>query len=400
MGLFRYRYQGVLLGTCLFSGALIAACGSGYQRNGGDDQDDDGGSGGDGGEGQGGAGQGSGGEAQGSGGVGPGTGGEAQGSGGFGQGGNGQGGSVMTDCEPASVQPCYTGPPGTEDVGICQGGSQVCNDEGTGYGQCIAQVLPSVENCATEADDDCDGTVNEAAECTCVPNTTMACYTGPAGTQNVGICKPGTKTCNATGTGFGNCIGQVLPGNENCNTATDDDCDGVPNDGCGGMCMPVANVIMDGGFELGPGGGEWTEASTNFGTPLCDAGCQPGAGGPQTGTYWAWFGGFTGGTEEGTLTQTVTIPQGTATLTFGLAIPACDTAQDYLEVTVDGNQVFIATGADAGCDSTTYVTKTVNVSGYANGQAHTISLHSETFAVGAASTSFFVDNVVLKITCP
>jgi hypothetical protein len=389
MGLF--RYQGVLLVTALVSGALIAACGSGYQRNGGDDQDDDGG-GGDGGEGQGGAGQG--GAGQGGFGVG------GAGQGGFGVGGAGQGGGVITDCEPGTAQSCYSGPPGTEDVGICTGGTQICNEEGTGFGECFGEVLPSVENCSTGLDDDCDGAVNEAADCTCTPNTTVACYTGPMGTQNVGICKPGTKTCNAQGTGYGNCNGQVLPVNENCNTATDDDCDGVPNDGCGGGCMPVANVLMDGGFELGPGGGKWTEASTNFGTPLCDAGCQPSSGGAQAGTYWAWFGGYAAGLEQGSLTQTVTIPQGTATLTFSLAIPACGTATDYLRVTVDGAQVFQVTGADASCNSSTYVTKTVNLSAYANGQSHTVSFVSQTTGNGTGSASFFVDTVVLKITCP
>ncbi|MCB0785431.1 MAG: hypothetical protein KDB87_08920, partial [Flavobacteriales bacterium] len=54
--------------------------------------------------------------------------------------------------------------------------------------------------------------------------------------------------------------------------------------------------INDGGFEGGAGGGAWTEASTNFGTPLCDAGCGT-CGGPcvsRTGTWYVWFGGAGG----------------------------------------------------------------------------------------------------------
>lgn len=47
------------------------------------------------------------------------------------------------------------------------------------------------------------------------------------GTQNVGICKGGTKTCLSTGTGYGTCEGQVLPSTESCLTPEDDDCSGA-----------------------------------------------------------------------------------------------------------------------------------------------------------------------------
>src|SRR6185312_1249362 len=60
-------------------------------------------------------------------------------------------------CTPGSAQPCYTGPGGTQGVGVCKAGTQVCNPQGTGYGACAGQVLPSPENCATAADEDCDG---------------------------------------------------------------------------------------------------------------------------------------------------------------------------------------------------------------------------------------------------
>ena len=54
----------------------------------------------------------------------------------------------------------------------------------------------------------------------------------------------------------------------------------------------MANVVQDGGFEAGTPNPFWTEASTNFGTPLCDeAGCGNGGGTsfPLTGSWWAWF---------------------------------------------------------------------------------------------------------------
>ncbi|EYF01849.1 RCC1 domain-containing protein [Chondromyces apiculatus] len=42
------------------------------------------------------------------------------------------------------------------------------------------------------------------------------CYTGPAGTEDVGICRSGQQTCNADGSGYGPCLGEVLPGSETC----------------------------------------------------------------------------------------------------------------------------------------------------------------------------------------
>ncbi len=98
-----------------------------------------------------------------------------------------------------------------------------------------------------------------------------------------------------------------------------------PSGGTGGG-TPCSNAVTDGSFEGGAGGGSWTEASTNFGTPLCDiSSCGDGGGsvGPQDGSWWAWFGGI-GAYEEGSVTQSVTIPSGANSLYFYLAVPACD----------------------------------------------------------------------------
>ena len=62
-----------------------------------------------------------------------------------------------TSCEPGVEVPCYEGPEGTEDVGLCQGGTTRCNEAGDGYGACEGQVLPQAEACATADDEDCDG---------------------------------------------------------------------------------------------------------------------------------------------------------------------------------------------------------------------------------------------------
>src|SRR5688572_13048440 len=60
-------------------------------------------------------------------------------------------------CRPGSTQPCYGGPDGTQNVGICVAGTQECNSDGNGFGRCTGQVTPGVEDCNAPADEDCDG---------------------------------------------------------------------------------------------------------------------------------------------------------------------------------------------------------------------------------------------------
>jgi hypothetical protein len=61
-------------------------------------------------------------------------------------------------CVPGETQPCYSGPPDTQDVGVCVGGTAVCNELGTGFGPCEGEVVPSPEDCSNMLDDDCDTT--------------------------------------------------------------------------------------------------------------------------------------------------------------------------------------------------------------------------------------------------
>lgn len=60
-------------------------------------------------------------------------------------------------CLPGTVMACYDGPLGTQDVGVCKGGTQVCLPDGNSFGPCMGQILPSPEDCATPQDEDCDG---------------------------------------------------------------------------------------------------------------------------------------------------------------------------------------------------------------------------------------------------
>ena len=68
-------------------------------------------------------------------------------------------------------------------------------------------------------------------------------------------------------------------------------------------CSVVAPGVVDGTFEAGTPWPAWTtQASTNFGSPLCDTLCGDGAGTapPYAGSNWAWFGGVAAA-ETGTL---------------------------------------------------------------------------------------------------
>ncbi|MCK6590533.1 MAG: SBBP repeat-containing protein, partial [Polyangiaceae bacterium] len=143
-------------------------------------------------------------------------------------------------CIPGEAVDCYSGSMSTNNVGICHSGTHICNADGLGYGPCTGEVTPAVETCATPEDDDCDGQINEeGAACVCVPNSMATCYSGPAGSENVGACKGGMKSCNALGTGYGPCFGEIVPVAETCLTPEDDDCDNEVNEGGAGcVCQP------------------------------------------------------------------------------------------------------------------------------------------------------------------
>ncbi|MBK6429471.1 hypothetical protein [Candidatus Amarolinea dominans] len=155
---------------------------------------------------------------------------------------------------------------------------------------------------------------------------------------------------------------------------------------------PSADVVRDGSFELGTPNPFWSEASTNFGTPLCGPGCSSAS---HTGLWFAWFGGISV-YEAGSVSQSVTIPSGgPATLSFWVKNSSCSgSAADYLEVKVDGAQRWVTTAADPACTTPGYRQVTVDVSAYADDAAHVLQFHSEVF--GPAITNFFLDDVALN----
>ena len=126
----------------------------------------------------------------------------------------------------------------------------------------LAMCSPGFADCNHDPADGCEQT----GGCACTPGDTMACYSGPNGTQGVGTCIAGVATCDANGAAWGPCLGEKTPGFEICADGLDNDCDGAVDntpdqdgDGwtsCQGDCCdsPAAcgspNLVNPGAFEV------------------------------------------------------------------------------------------------------------------------------------------------------
>lgn len=87
------------------------------------------------------------------------------------------------DCTDGEMRECYGGPPGSENVGPCKTGLEICSG-GRWPGICIGDVVPRVELC-NEFDDNCNGIVDDVA-------TTGDPCTGTNGCE-------GTRMCDDSG---------------------------------------------------------------------------------------------------------------------------------------------------------------------------------------------------------
>ncbi|HET8945698.1 MAG TPA: putative metal-binding motif-containing protein, partial [Candidatus Polarisedimenticolia bacterium] len=125
-----------------------------------------------------------------------------------------QGGAI---CEPGSFVNCYTGAPGTLNVGRCRAGVSACNSAGTAFQGCSGQTLPSAETC-DGADNDCDGSVDEENICPPCPDADHDGY--PAAS-----CIGGTD-CNDQ-------VATINPGRPELCNGFDDDCNPQTADGSG-----------------------------------------------------------------------------------------------------------------------------------------------------------------------
>ncbi len=147
------------------------------------------------------------------------------------------------------TQPCpYSGPVGTEGIGACRAGIQTC--QGGYWAACEGEVLPQTEICNDGIDNNCNGQTDEGCA-VCIEGETRPCaYSGPAGTENVGICEAGTQTC-VSGQ-WGSCTGEVLPATETCSDNKDNNCNGQTDETCVGQsCNNGTNMGSSANFASG-----------------------------------------------------------------------------------------------------------------------------------------------------
>lgn len=158
----------------------------------------------------------------------------------------------------------------------------------------------------------------------------------------------------------------------------------------------LSNIIADPGFEAGPFGGIWTEASVAFDSLICNADIC-GRSAQRSGDYWVWFGGVIIDPEEALVSQIVTVPDTATELTFWLQAAFCDSAVDYIEVLVDSTQVWLLTGDDPSCGEGTYSQEVVDISAWADNAEHEISFHAETFSASPEQdwSNFYLDDLDL-----
>ncbi|MBI4704551.1 MAG: putative metal-binding motif-containing protein [Deltaproteobacteria bacterium] len=117
-------------------------------------------------------------------------------------------------CQNGEQQECYTGDPGSKNLGVCKSGAQSCTN--WQWGPCVGEVLPSDESCDGK-DNNCDGNVDEGN-----PGGGNACLTGKPG-----VCSPGLYICTA---GKLECTPTEQPAAEKCD-GKDNDCNGNVDEG-------------------------------------------------------------------------------------------------------------------------------------------------------------------------
>ncbi|MCB9739698.1 MAG: hypothetical protein H6747_10555 [Deltaproteobacteria bacterium] len=115
-----------------------------------------------------------------------------------------------------------------DDGNACTVGD-TCGQDGSGAAVCMpGSTTPDCDDGNVCTDDSCD----TGKGCVGLPNAaTVACYGGPAGTEGVGLCVGGYKACKE-GKLTDTCFTEVVPSAKEACDATDDDCDGVVDNGC------------------------------------------------------------------------------------------------------------------------------------------------------------------------
>jgi hypothetical protein len=152
------------------------------------------------------------------------------------------------DATPNTGCPCVEGEVvtcGTSEVGVCRLGTSTC--VGQQFTPCTGAVLPAARNCASSADNDCNGTPDNVIDslCTCEVGSVEVCSEHPE--DGVGLCQAGERTCVATTGGassaFGACVGAIGPAPRLCNSSADNDCNGTPDSTIDTTCACAIGTV-------------------------------------------------------------------------------------------------------------------------------------------------------------
>ena len=157
-----------------------------------------------------------------------------------------------------------------------------------------------------------------------------------------------------------------------------------------------AQVLADPSLETsGPSNSPWSSTSSNFGTSFCDATNCGTCGGPcvpNTGTWYAWFGG-TASAEIGTIAQTFNAAaNGMGTLTYQLKVPMKGAIGDTLFIDIDGTNISKTNMVDS---IGAYELVTVDAGSIASG-SHNLTIRFEKQA-SASAVNVLVDDIQLTI---
>jgi hypothetical protein len=159
----------------------------------------------------------------------------------------------------------------------------------------------------------------------------------------------------------------------------------------------AGEVVKDGGFESTPASEDnpnWSEGWLLF-APICDPTCTEGGEGggtvgPHGGENWVWFGGSLQ-PEQQFVAQEVTIPPGSATLTFFLWLGSTSgNGLDAFRVFMDNTQLFEVVESATGYGA--YKQVSLDVSEYTG--THDLSFEFEGF--GGPTTNFSLDDISLQ----
>ncbi|MNU83955.1 hypothetical protein D3C71_736650 [compost metagenome] len=157
-----------------------------------------------------------------------------------------------------------------------------------------------------------------------------------------------------------------------------------------------AQVLTDPSLEAsGPANSPWSSTSSNFGTSFCDmAGCGTCGGPcvPNTGAWYAWFGGTTNA-EIGTIAQGFNATTaGAGVLTYYLKVPMKGAIGDTLSIQMDGTTINKINTVDS---IGAYQQMTLNVGAVTMG-SHNLTIRFQKQA-GAAVVNVLVDDIQLTI---